>query len=180
MRKTEAERRGLAELPREFLIVGEGGVYLQPCRLDTLLGSCVAVTFHCPVRKAGGIFHALLPVKSNYSRPGCVESEYRFVDSAINSICSDFLAMGVQPRRLEAKVFGGSNALSEQEGIGRANVEAAYVALKSHGIRVLFTSAGGKQGRRIIFLPHTGEVYMKLLGVSEACPIQERRSGQRS
>ena len=180
MNKAEAERRGLAKLPREFLIVGQGGVYNQPCRLDTLLGSCVAVTFHCPAIRAGGIFHALLPTKSTYCRPGYAENDFRFVDSAISRICGDFLALGVQPRRLEAKVFGGANSLTEQEGIGRANVEAAYIALKTHGIRVLFTSAGGKQGRRIIFLPHTGEVYMKLLGNPEACPIQERRERPRS
>lgn len=177
MRKVEAHRRGFDHLRQDFLIVGEGGFYQDQVRVDTLLGSCVAVTLFCPFQKAGGVFHALLPTKAVYVRPN--DTDYRFVDSAIDSLCTDFLAAGMQPRRLEAKVFGGSHALTDKKGIGRKNVEAAFTALKLHGIRVIFSSVGGKQGRRIVFLPHTGEVYMKLLNQPQACSMRERRTTPR-
>lgn len=177
MRKAEAERKGLDKLPRRFIIVGEGGLFSEISRVDTLLGSCVAVTLFCPVMRIGAVFHALLPKKEGYWQPG--HSEYRYVDSAIETLCMQFLAKGVQPRRLEAKVFGGASPLYSVTSVGRSNVESAFETLKKQGVRVSFSSVGGRSGRSIIFLPHTGEVYMKILKETEACPVEDRRTRPR-
>ncbi|MDP3426461.1 MAG: chemotaxis protein CheD, partial [Humidesulfovibrio sp.] len=47
--------------------------------------------------------------------------------------------------------------------IGSRNLEAVRLRLADHGIRVVRSSTGGCQGRKLLFLTHTGDVWVKML-----------------
>ncbi len=146
-----------------FLNMGQGGVYAVPTAVQTVLGSCVAVTFYSPKDQTGAMFHALLPRKKDYKKTANI-GEYKYVDSAIQRIVSSMLHMGVAQKNIQCKVFGGANAFFK-DGIrmGERNVEVAYEILAEYPLRVVASHVGGRFGRKLLFLTHTGEVYMKVL-----------------
>lgn len=150
-------------LPVAHLGMGEGGIFACPARVHVLLGSCVAVTLHSPTRKLGATFHALLPCRAEYAKPGLKGSPYKYVDSAIAELLGELRAARAMDG-LEVKVFGGANSLVQGEfGIGMKNVRMAFSCLALAGLRVAASNVGGTRGRKIIFLPATGEVFMKVL-----------------
>lgn len=142
-----------------FLGLGEGGVFLAPAQVETLLGSCVAVTFHCPGTGTGAIFHALFP-----KARGNIIDPFICVETAVDAICLDLTKRGIALGAVEAKVFGG--ACSQDCGSitpGKSNARAAFMALDRNGVRVAAANVGGNRGRRLLFYPHTGEVRVTLL-----------------
>ncbi len=151
--------------PAVHLGIGEGRVFEGPARAHVLLGSCVAVTFHLPGHGLGATFHALLPSREEYQRQDSSgDSPFRFVDTAIDTLLSALSRARVPLDGLEIKVFGGANSLVQGEfGIGQKNVRAAFSTLARHGLRVMASNVGGTRGRKIVFLPATGEVFMKTL-----------------
>jgi chemotaxis protein CheD len=78
--------------------------------LTTVLGSCVCATFHHPGRRAGGMFHAMLPdrgMRKNTERtPACT-----FADLAVEAMVERFCAAGMAPDELVVKLFGGANTM---------------------------------------------------------------------
>ena len=150
--------------PVAHLGIGEGRVFEGPARVHVLLGSCVAVTFHLPGKALGATFHALLPNRAEYIRKEPTDTPFRFVDTAIETLLSALSRARVPLDRLEIKVFGGANSLVQGEfGIGEKNVRAAFSTLARHGLRVVASNVGGTRGRKLVFLPATGEVFMKTL-----------------
>lgn len=148
----------------------------DPSIISTVLGSCVSVTFHCPVEKVGGICHALLPSMGKpFSASGWDDDVFRFVDSSIEYMIRDFTRIGVRFSSLEVKIFGGAQQFTagrsrESVFVGQRNVEVAQAALEQAGIRVLTSDVGGLLGRKILFLPHTGEVFLKKIRSSHPQP----------
>ncbi|HMM40193.1 MAG TPA: chemotaxis protein CheD, partial [Desulfovibrio sp.] len=68
-----------------------------------------------------------------------------------------------------------ANSLVQGEfGIGMKNVRTAFAGLASAGLRVTASNVGGTRGRKLVFLPSTGDVYMKILSET---PVHGMRSG---
>lgn len=150
------------DIPKAYIHMGEGGLFKEPTAVSTVLGSCVTVTIFCRKLGMGSAFHAFLPYQTKKKADG-YRGEYVFVDSAVRKTSAAFIQEGMLPKDLEAKVFGGANSLSMNSvGVGRQNVRAALEALETERIRVLVTHVGGARGRSLLFLSHTGEVYVKL------------------
>jgi len=148
-----------------YLMISAGGVLPSPTTVQTVLGSCVAVTFHCPVHRIGGIFHALLPRAAEYPHDNPASTPYKYVDSAIQTVLQGLDRLGVRRVGLEAKVFGGScGTMGEDLGVGRRNVESAFETLERCRVHVKATDVGGQRGRKLLFLTHTGDVFVKKLG----------------
>ncbi|MBU1003206.1 MAG: chemotaxis protein CheD [Proteobacteria bacterium] len=164
-------RTFMAEYPGiEFvnLGVGEGLVTGQPTAVSTVLGSCVAVTFHDPVRQVGAVFHALLPNWSDYPK-GKSQGEFKYVDAAIQHFANAMYLHGASRANLVCKVFGGANAMfKEQFGMGQKNVLSAFKTLESERLRVAASDVGGDRGRKLVFITHTGEVFVKRLRTQQA------------
>lgn len=162
------------------LQVAQGGVYRRPSLIHTILGSCVSVTFHHPGTAYGGIFHAFLPVAARYEATDMVCQPYKYVDTAIGMICRRFTGFGVPLEEVACKVFGGANALfDETSAMGPQNVEVALTVLNARNLRVTATHVGGDSGRKLVFVTHTGEVFLKMLRrTSCAQPGVVRRSTQ--
>ena len=156
----------MSGLNLDFLGIAEGRVYNQPVKVQTLLGSCVAVTLHCRACGAGGIFHGLLPRRADFTSDGQDMSPYRFVDTGVEVLSAAMSREGADLNGLEAKVFGGAGTLAQEKiGVGLKNVRAALDTLSRLGIRVSAVNVGGRIGRKLLFLPHSGEVYVKKLPV---------------
>ncbi len=162
-----------SNLPVIHLGIGEGGLFHEPAQVHVLLGSCVAVTFHSPARAMGGTFHALMPVRAELADRDPAASPFKYVDSAIDRLCQDLLRRQIRPDELQVKVFGGANSLTLGEiGMGMKNVRTAFAALAERGLRVATSSVGGTRGRKLVFLPHTGEVFMKTLNETPVCGMR--------
>jgi len=152
------------ELEQYYLLIAQGQIFLRPAAVVTVLGSCVSVTFHSPKRKIGGIFHALLARSGDYVSKSPPEDPFRFVATGIHTLWAELLRMGVDRKEVECKIFGGANALLDGEmAVGKKNALTAFETLAELGLRVLASHVGGDRGRKLLFLPHTGEVYMKTL-----------------
>lgn len=161
--------RDIDSYPKVYLQTGDCFLGVQPTLVNTVLGSCVAVTMHTPVRGGiGAICHAFLPDSSLYRSQSKDPQVCRFVDTALENMLSSFLRLKITPEDLAVKVFGGASCLLRGDNctlyeIGRLNVDAVHKRLAEYGIRPVRTACGGRQGRRLMFLTHTGDVWVKLL-----------------
>ncbi len=171
--KSGCDPRPEWKLDTEFplLFLNQGDYYIsghEPVTVRTILGSCVTVTMYCPVTRIGGITHSLLP----YPLPGTKIGRGhhgRFVNSSVKYVFEKMLARGVNPRKLEVKVFGGGQMLlspsnmplSKEINIGRRNVETALKVVSELGLKITATDVGGNWGRKLMFFPHRGDVWVK-------------------
>jgi len=142
-----------------YLNVAQGGMYLQPTAVQTVLGSCLAVCFHAPSRGIGAIFHAFLPRSTDFSDSPEL-APYKYVDTAIATVMAAFKKLRVAADDIEVKLTGGATALvHEHTGIGRRNVAAAREVLAGLGLRVVRSDVGGVKGRKIIYLTGSGKLF---------------------
>jgi chemotaxis protein CheD len=161
MHKVLSQYPGIAS---RFLMIGEGGLFEEPTAVQTVLGSCVSVTFLHNPTKTGAIFHAILPGWAEFEKTPHPANPFKYVDSAIERVCADFAKRGVKLESLECKVFGGANALMPGEfGTGMRNVQMAFETLARNRIRVVATNVGGNHGRKLLYVSSTGDVFVKHL-----------------
>lgn len=150
-----------------YLQPGECLLTSEPLRVVTVLGSCLAVTFHDPVSGLSAMCHALFPHRRSRGRYGEHDSPYRFVDEAVARLLERLEGHGVPRGRLEVKVFGGAEAQASGrrpnpgQAVGRLNVKAAFDAMQAKGLTVLTSDVGGRRGRTLVFSTCTGEVLLK-------------------
>lgn len=146
-----------------YLNVAQGGVYLQPTAVQTVLGSCLSVCFHVPARNIGAIFHAFLPRCADFD--SCFEPvPYRYVDTAIATVMESLGDMHVGIQDIRVKLVGGANALVDSHSaIGRKNVAVAREVLANLGLKVVRADVGGPRGRKIIYLTGTGDLFVNCL-----------------
>lgn len=141
-----------------FLQPGELFVDEQPAVVQTILGSCVAVTMFCTRGKFGGICHALLP-------SGATDSPTRYVEGAIRLLVDKMLQHGSRINWLESKLFGGARVLtttnSQRPTVGDQNVACATELLHRLKLPLAAVDTGGVRGRRLYFNSGSGEVYLR-------------------
>jgi len=148
--------------PGEY-IVSDG----SPLLVSTVLGSCVSVTMFVPALGLGAITHGVLPRScGRYAK--VAQGTGRFVDTSIHAVVQELRGLGIRPSQTEVKVFGGSQMYGQWGDasglrIGWENVEAALDTLSDLGYTVLATDVGGNRGRKLLFVSHTGEVWVKRL-----------------
>lgn len=157
--------------PVFHLHIGECFLSKEPTLVCTVLGSCVAVSFFQPAIPLGGIFHALLPDAAEHETAGGDKQPCRFVNHSIQRILSVVERQGGRRRDIQIKVFGGaelfgftggrSSGLSSACSVGRKNVQMAIMELERAGLRIMASDVGGQTGRKLYFLSHTGEVWVK-------------------
>ena len=117
-------------------------------RLETLLGSCVAVVLTDPRRTVGAmcqIVHGKPPAS------GAVVSA-AYADVALDRMYALLRSRGIEPRLCEAYVYGGGNmfpALFDAGHVGDDNAQWVLQALAHDGVPVLFHDIGGNTYRRL-------------------------------
>ncbi|MFD1177215.1 chemotaxis protein CheD [Paenibacillus puldeungensis] len=130
----------------------------------TGLGSCVGLTLFDPQLKVGGLAHVMLP-SSEIAREGALNIA-KYADTAIPALYEQMLAIGAAPRRLVAKMAGGSQMFSfagtgDSMRIGPRNVESCKIKLSDLGIPLLAEDTGGNFGRTIELDSETGILYVR-------------------
>jgi chemotaxis protein CheD len=140
---------GWAGLPRLFLGVGEIACPPDPYWVTTILGSCVSLCLWDPVRRAGGINHAVLP------RGG---AGGRYGQAANAQLLEAMLEGGSERQDLRAKLFGGAAAIGT---VGAQNVVAALEYLEAQRVPLLARRTGGNQGVLLHYRTDTGEVRLR-------------------
>jgi chemotaxis protein CheD len=117
-------------------------------RLETLLGSCVAIVLTDPRRTVGVMCHivhagpALRVAEASGAHAGyALEALYRLLRER-----------SITPRFCDAYVYGGGNmfpALVRDDHVGEKNARWVLDALAADGVRVLHHDVGGNAYRRL-------------------------------
>lgn len=151
------------DLEIAYLHAGHIFVSRVPCRVTTILGSCVAVGMWDPVTRVGGLNHFLLP---HYTENGLTSA--RFGNVAVHKLIEALVAAGGRRKHFKAKLFGGACVLQAfQRGssgrLGERNVQVARDVLAEEGIQVCAEDVEGERGRKLIFQTHDGTAWVRSL-----------------
>lgn len=149
-------------------IIRVGMADLNVCKAPNIittlgLGSCVGLTFYDPVLKVGGMVHYMLPDSTQISNNSNIA---KFADTGITELLKRVLAIGVDRRRLVAKIAGGARmfkvtSASSIGNVGEKNAIAAKKILSQLGIRLVAEDTGLDYGRTVELHCATGEFYIK-------------------
>ena len=148
--------------PSVYLHPGHVFVAVEPHRVTTILGSCVAVCLWDPLLGVGGVNHFLLP---HWAGNGQISP--RFGNVAVQQLIARLVELGSSKQNLQAKVFGGGCVIAAfQSGdnqLGVGNVNVAFRLLETEGIPVVTQDVGGRHGRKLIFHTQDGAAWVKQL-----------------
>ncbi len=130
------------------------------------LGSCLGVTAHDLLAKAGGLLHVMMPLSSiNLER--AKESPFAFVDTALPRFFKELYACGAVKNRLSVRVTGGASIGGNGQdrfNIGKRN----YIVLKKlfwkNGILIDAEDVGGSIPRTVSLEIGTGRVWISTAG----------------
>jgi chemotaxis protein CheD len=130
--------------------------------LVTILGSCVAACIRDTSLNIGGMNHFLLP---GGDEPGDVlnDGSTRYGAFAMEQLINGILKMGGKRERLEVKVFGGGNVITNNTMIGTRNASFVRSFLRKEGLSAQVEDLEGTYPRRIHYYPASGKVMMRLL-----------------
>jgi len=90
----------------------------------------------------------------------------KYGNIAIEKLLEKMISFGSKKHNLQAKIFGGSEILSNGNSlfsVGKRNIEVAHQLIEDYGIMVKSSHVGGKTGRKIRFNTATGEVIMSFI-----------------
>lgn len=130
------------------------------------LGSCVAILLYDAMVAVGGLAHVLLPSPALSRRD---TNPAKFPQSAVPRLLEMMARMGASPRRVTARLAGGSSmfaALSPPGTIqmGERNVVASRQVLHGLGIPLVGEAVGGDFGRTVRLFVGSGKVEVSSIG----------------
>lgn len=126
-------------------------------RLETLLGSCVAIVLTDPRRTVGVMCHIV------HARPPAVARDAAsaaYAPQALWMMQRLLLERGITPQLCEAWVYGGGNMFPQMANapdVGERNTAWALRTLAEQGVRVLRHDTGGHAYRRLAWTIGPGE-----------------------
>jgi chemotaxis protein CheD len=117
-------------------------------RMETLLGSCVAVVLTDRARTIGAMCHIV------HSQPpiGDHGNPTASADAAIDAMCHLLMKRCLNPRLCHAFVYGGGNmfpSLFKELHVGDSNGRRVLDRLAFDGVQVMFHDLGGNTYRRL-------------------------------
>ena len=155
-----------ADLKKVYLKPGELYIGEKPTKVITVLGSCVSVTLFSRRLRIGAICHGALPHCRKVNKcPELCEDAFKYVDCSVRYMIERMRGFGCADKEIEVKLFGGADTLSskKENTIGSMNVKMALEIISHEHLRVTAADVGDSFGRKIIFLTHTGDVFLKRL-----------------
>jgi chemotaxis protein CheD len=164
----------LSSEPNTIIVVGMGEMRTTNDRSAELvtysLGSCVGLTVYDPVRKVGGMLHAMLP-DSTLNSKRAASQPHHFVDTALPPLFHAIYAAGGLKENLVVKLAGGGEFLDEKKlfNIGLKNVTAVRTILARNNVRISAADTGGHFSRTLRLDISTGIVTLETPGKK---PIQ--------
>ncbi|MBB1268338.1 chemoreceptor glutamine deamidase CheD [Shewanella sp. SR44-3] len=136
-------------------------------RINTLLGSCVAITLWHPNKHLGGMCHYMLP-KSSHARR--LEQGF-FADGAMKLFLDAIKQHHTRPEDYHVKLFGGSNMFRQLNSnhhflnVAEKNIAAGLKLLKQHGFHIQNMDLGGTVHRQVYLELWNGDVWVKYGGL---------------
>lgn len=157
-----------------YVLGGQVLAAAEPTRYSTVLGSCVAICLYDFQAQVGGINHIQMP-----GEPKRDDKEAnRWAGPATRNLISMLVELGARRGALRAKIFGGATIngtnVSPELRIGDQNVASVVSLLRQERIRTVNGSTGGNSGRKVIFDSHTGNVWVKTLGMNLTVPARRK------
>ena len=134
--------------PLHTLHPGDVGCAERGDRLETLLGSCVAIVLTDPRRTLGAMCHI---VHASRAVAGSAETG-AYAEVALDTMYALLRERGIDPKQCEAYVYGGGNMFPQlftRTHVGEHNSRWALDALAQDGVHVLFHDLGGDTYRRL-------------------------------
>ncbi len=174
------------KLPLIYLKPGEVYFSTEPARVVTVLGSCVSVIMYHRRLRVGSICHAVMPTITQPMKKSAPSPDvFQYVDSSMEWMLERFKKMGIKPKDLDVKIFGGSEIFydSKRQGksvsVGSKNVEAAMRSISEKELKLKAWNVGGNKGRKVIFYTDTGEVFTKFVSSVSPQVAMDAYSGER-
>jgi len=141
--------------PKRVLMPGEWALMETEGLVETLLGSCVALTIWDPVTLVGACCHYLLPGTGH--EVDDVEGKYG--RRVIPAMLHRFRLRGIPPSRCVYKLFGGGRMFFGDVGdIGAQNILCARELLRRAGVALTAESVGDEGHRKIRLDVRNGSV----------------------
>jgi chemotaxis protein CheD len=116
-------------------------------RVETLLGSCIAIVLTDQRRTIGTMCHIV------HCKPATrfADNPCAYADAAIDDMYAKLIQRGYNPQLCEAFVYGGGNMFPDRyarTNVGEDNSRWVLDRLSSDGIRVQLHDVGGNVYRR--------------------------------
>jgi chemotaxis protein CheD len=162
-----------------FLALGEFFFGKGHVRVETMLGTCIAITLWNPRKRLGGICHYLLPSRGASARcSGGPEGAYA---AEVMDLFAEALRRSrTRPADYEVKLFGGGHMFPDQlsepgcreqtcsdekrltcPSVGCKNICAGRQLLAECGYSILAQDVGGHGSRQIRFDVWSGDVWVR-------------------
>jgi chemotaxis protein CheD len=148
---------------RVFVNLGEVYFGAGDLQVETLLGSCVAITFWHPVLHLGGLCHFLLPARRHQQCSG-VELDCRYGEEALLHLLQEVRNRDTHVADYQVKVFGGGSILgleTSHVSVGHANADFALEILHRQQIQVSAQDIAGVGYRYLRFDLNNGDVWVR-------------------
>lgn len=137
-------------------------------RLETLLGSCVAIILTDPRRTLGVMCHIVHASPAGGDQFG----NTAYAANALQAMYQQLFDHGINPHFCEAYVYGGGNMfpsmVTSRHHVGQTNAQWALDALAEDGIPVLGHDLGGSSYRRLRWTVGTGRPEVTAVNIEEA------------
>ncbi|PLX66927.1 MAG: chemotaxis protein CheD [Denitrovibrio sp.] len=146
----------------EYLLPGEVFQSDEPAMVNTVLGSCIAVTMFSKKHAFGMICHGMLPNSKEAFRMD--DNCMKYVDCSIIHMHECFEERDIKQHEIEVKVFGGSDMFEYNrnvETVGAKNIASAVKHLNDLKYKILAKDVGGQFTRKLYFSTETGIVYVR-------------------
>lgn len=143
----------------------------------TILGSCVAITVYSPQSRTGAMFHAMLPEhrdkKNIITNSPAVSPDPDYVDYAFYFIREKFRQNRIDFVNSRFMLFGGGDVIStpfsgNRTSIGLQNISMVKKIIQHEGLSLHAEDTGGNKGRKIIFYPDNGKVFLEYINSQTA------------
>jgi chemotaxis protein CheD len=175
-------RRFNNQLKRDMIIIQPGEFYVTNKAevIGTVLGSCISVCLRDTKKNVGGMNHFMLP--GDFRVEDIFKSQSaRYGMYAMELILGEIIKLGGGREHLSAKIFGGGHVLASvgrtQGSVPQSNIDFVKAFLSMEGIPILSSDVGGEHGRKVIFFPDTGKVFVRKLKpeAEKEIIVQERK-----
>jgi chemotaxis protein CheD len=156
--------------PGEYYVTNKDEV------IATVLGSCISVCLRDSAAGVGGMNHFMLP--GDFRMDDIFSSQSaRYGMYAMELLLGEIIKLGGGREHLKAKVFGGGHVLAsvsmQRDTVPQSNIEFVKAFLSMEGIQVLSSDVGGVHGRKVIFMPKSGQAFVKKLMPEAGAKVAE-------
>ncbi len=152
--------------------------------VTTVLGSCVSACIRDRIFGVGGMNHFMLPISTDgkgwAGSDDLVSTATRYGNFAMEHMINDILKHGGHKRHLEAKIFGGGKIVENLSDVGERNIAFVRDYLSTEGIPVVAENVGEIHPRKVVYIPSTGQAYMKRIKHLHNDTVIKRENAYRS